>query len=100
MEPYGLSAEVLQKIVTVFSNYSQIVQVKLYGSRAMGSYWRGSDIDLAIYGDCEEILGKIMTQLDELPTPYKFDVTDYSRIDNLELKEHIDRVGKTLYQKI
>ena len=100
MEPYGLSAEVLQKIVTVFSNYSQIVQVKLYGSRALGSYWRGSDIDLAIYGDCEEILGKIMTQLDELPTPYKFDVTDYSRIDNLELKEHIDRVGKTLYQKI
>lgn len=40
-----------------------------------------------------------LTGLDELPLPYKFDVSDYYRIDNQELREHIDRVGRIIYSR-
>ena len=40
-----------------------------------------------------------MLDLDELPTPYQFDVKLYNEINHKKLKEHIDRVGKVFYKK-
>ena len=37
--------------------------------------------------------------LEELPTPYLFDVIDYRRITHPPLLEHIERVGKVLFHK-
>lgn len=99
MEQFGLSTSALAKIVNLLAQYPEIQQVKIYGSRAMATHWYGSDIDLAVFGDCEAIIGNLLTRLDELPLPYKFDVSDYYRIDNQELKEHIDRVGKIIYSR-
>ena len=56
-------------------------------------------IDFAVFGDCEDIIGKLSAGLDELPTPYKFDVTDYNSLTHQPLKDHIDRVGKLFYKK-
>ena len=36
---------------------------------------------------------------DGLYLPYFFDVLDYSKITNPDLKDHIDRVGKLFYSK-
>lgn len=36
---------------------------------------------------------------EESPLPYFCDVLDYSLIDNEELKNHIDRVGRLIYKK-
>jgi len=36
---------------------------------------------------------------DGLYLPYFFDVLDYSKITNQELKGHIDRIGKVFYSK-
>ncbi len=99
MEQFGLTERTLSQIKIFLAQYPEIVLVKVYGSRAMGTYWRGSDIDLAIYGECENLLGEIITGLDELATPYKFDVTDYEHVENVELKEHIDRIGKIIYSR-
>lgn len=100
MEQFGLSASALAKIINLLAQYPEIQQVKIYGSRAMATHWRGSDIDLAVFGDdCEAIIGNLLTRLDELPLPYKFDVSDYYRIDNQGLKEQIDRVGKIIYSR-
>ena len=41
----------------------------------------------------------ITMMLDNLPLPYKFDVTSLASIQYLPVREHIDRVGITIYKK-
>ena len=74
-----------------------IDEVILYGSRAMGNYKTGSDIDLVLKGTKLSLtdLLKIENELDDLMLPYKIDVALYHQINNPELIEHIQRVGKS-----
>lgn len=97
---FGLPENVLQLLRSYFKAHPQIIKVWVYGSRAMGRETPGSDVDLAIVteADCD-ISGKVKADLEELPTPYLFDVVDYQRITHLPLREHIDRVGKILFQQ-
>lgn len=99
MDKFGLPNGVLQQIEQKLSHFNNIESAKIYGSRAMGNYWRGSDIDIVLFGSCENNLGQIITEMDELPLPYKLDITVYSQITNQELKEHIERVGIIFYQQ-
>lgn len=97
---FGLPKTVLELLQNYFVTHPQVIKVLIYGSRAMGREKPGSDIDLAIITSCEEdISGSVHAELDELPTPYLFDVVDYQKISNPSLREHIDRVGKVLFQQ-
>lgn len=97
----GLKPTDFEKIQAVFKNYSEIYKVIVYGSRAKGNYKTYSDIDLTLVG--EEInltiQNKIENELDDLLLPYKFDVSLFSKIKNIELINHINRVGKLIYIK-
>jgi predicted nucleotidyltransferase len=94
----GLSAETLEMLSSVFKQYKQIKQVILFGSRAKGTAKENSDIDLAIEGINDDIqIETIAMALEELPLPYKFDVKALSNIKNIKLKEHIRRVGITIF---
>lgn len=42
-------------------------------------------------------LVRISRELDDLMLPYSFDITNYSTISNVALKDHIDRMGKVLF---
>jgi hypothetical protein len=44
-------------------------------------------------------LQKIEIELDDLMLPYKFDVSIYKTIQNKELLDHINRVGKVFYKR-
>lgn len=99
MEEFGLSEKTLMRIRNFLKAFPEIEEVKIYGSRAKGNYKPGSDIDLAVFGDCEGIIGELLSGLDALPTPYKYDVLDYKTLNSPSLREHIDRVGKTFYKK-
>jgi predicted nucleotidyltransferase len=91
---YGLKKETLEMILNAFTQYKQIHDVVLFGSRAIGTFKNGSDIDLCIKGDInKKLLLSIMNDLDSLFLPYEIDLTIYDKIDNDDLKEHIDRVG-------
>lgn len=96
---FGLADSVISGINSVFARYPQVGEVRLYGSRAKGNYRSGSDIDLAIMGsgvsDLE--LLHIASDIDELPLPYKVDLSLFRQIGNPELVEHIERVGKVFY---
>ncbi|HAB99285.1 MAG TPA: hypothetical protein DCE71_05640 [Parachlamydiales bacterium] len=95
---FGLPTTVIELLQNYFSDHPQIIKVYVYGSRAMGRELPGSDIDLAVITNSEsDISGRIEADLEELPTPYLFDVIDYQRITNNSLREHIDRVGKLLF---
>lgn len=88
-------------ITEVLQRYPDVEEVVIYGSRAMGNYKPGSDVDLALKGNLKpETSINVAVELNErLPLPYKFDVTAYSTLSNKPLIEHIDRYGKTFYKR-
>jgi len=97
---FGLSDEHLKMIIAVLAK-TPITKAVIFGSRAKGNYKPNSDIDIAVFvGDDGNIINIISTELDELPTPYKFDIIAYETIQNQDLKEHIDRVGKEIYKEV
>ena len=98
---FGLNQETIDKINSVFENHPEIEKVIIYGSRAKGNYRAGSDIDLTLMGnDLEYNLAEtVNSEIDDLNTPYLFDISIFGKIDSPSLKEHIDRVGKVFYKK-
>ena len=95
----GLSRETSSLIREVFSKFPQIKEVKLFGSRGMGTYHPGSDIDLAIFGDnlTHRDLMDILRELEDLELLYEIDCIIYDKITAPALQEHIDLMGKTFY---
>jgi len=97
----GLSQTTLDKLNSVFLQHKAISSVVVYGSRAKGNYRPGSDIDLTIKGDVLEFaeLMQIEDQIDDLFLPYTVDLSQYAQLSNIDLIEHIDRVGMVIYDK-
>lgn len=97
----GLSPATLANIITVLAQCPALEKAVLYGSRAKGNHRPGSDIDLSLFGETLSYahLGQIESQLDELMLPYSFDLSLFSQIDNPDLTEHIERVGRVFYEK-
>ena len=89
------------KIQAILAKYRQVEQAILYGSRAKNTFKPGSDIDLTLKGEDLDlhVLNKISHDLYEFPIPYRIDVSIYDRIDNPDLRDHIDRVGRILYKR-
>lgn len=101
MEFFGLDDETIKLIQNLFSEIESIEMVKIFGSRAKGNYKPASDIDFAIFGEIDSKgLRHIACELDELSTPYKFDILNYNEIENQALKESIDNYGKIFYKKV
>jgi len=98
---YGLKDIHINKIQSVFANYSNIEKAILYGSRAIGNFRNGSDIDLTLIGENLDLssLFKIENDIDDLLLPYKTDISIFQKIENPELVDHINRVGKVFYEK-
>lgn len=98
---YGLEEITIKKINEVFSRFPEIKEVVLYGSRAMGNYKTGSDIDLTILSDKIEMptLYKIERELDDLLLPYTIDLSVHRYIQNPNLLDHIKNVGNTFYSR-
>ena len=99
---FGLKKLQFDQIASVFSNHEEIETVILYGSRAKGCQKQYSDIDITIVSDKINLtsLQKIEIELDDLMLPYKFDVSIYKTIENKELLDHINRVGKIIYKRV
>lgn len=98
---YGLSQETIQKINLILKNFKEVQEAILYGSRAKGNYKPGSDIDITLRGEGIDLhlLNKISLHLDDLFLPYIFDFSIYTHINNQDLIQHIQRIGKVLYKK-
>lgn len=95
---FGLSKETLAAIQACLQQYPDIVWAKIYGSRAKGDYERGSDIDLA-FSSPSDCSSDLLDTLDNLSTPYLFDVTHYESLKHEGLKAHIERVGVVFYER-
>jgi predicted nucleotidyltransferase len=99
---YGLSDRALNTLQALFRKYTGITKVILYGSRAMGNYKNGSDIDISLETDDtfkQDDLLHLMSDLDDSDLPYFVDCSIYKDLQNENLKAHIDRVGQVFYTK-
>lgn len=99
---FGLDVDALGGIEKTLAQFPRIQKVLLYGSRAMGNYRKGSDIDITLIGNgltLQNTIYPLMNKLDSLYLPYKFDVSIFQNLDNPEFVEHILRVGKIFYQR-
>ena len=102
MNTFGLSQTSFNLLVKAFASFPQIEKVIVFGSRAKGNYKPGSDVDLAIVG--KRCTPKLAMELsvkvnEEMPIPYSVDIIDYSSLTHPDLQEHINSVGKLLYQR-
>jgi predicted nucleotidyltransferase len=101
MMQFGLLAEDIAKINRVFSDFDAIESVYVYGSRAKGNFKNSSDIDLTLVEQTmtfSDFLA-LENQLDDLLLPYKIDLSQKRKIENVDLLAHIDRVGQLFYTK-
>jgi predicted nucleotidyltransferase len=97
---FGLLERDMDLIIKALRNFKEIDQALIFGSRAIGNYKKGSDVDIAIFG--EKITRKTMSNLNELlneehPLPYFFDLLHYEEIKSEKLIAHIDTVGIEVY---
>jgi len=99
---YGLSDRTLDTLNSLFCKYPGIKKAILYGSRAKGNFRNGSDIDLSLVTNgtfSRTDLLRIGNDFDDSDMPYLVDVSIYENLSNPNLKAHIDRVGKIIYER-
>jgi len=103
MMEFGLRDEDLRYIISVIKGFAEIQQAVIFGSRAKGNYKVGSDIDIAIFGEgiSFSTIASLHFRLEEESClPYFFDIVDYTHSSHTELKDHIHRVGKTIFKRV
>jgi predicted nucleotidyltransferase len=100
MKDVGLAPHEIEMMRTVFRQIPSIVEVVLFGSRAKGNFRPESDVDLALIGVDDDLQAEaVADELNELPLPYRFEVKACGTIRYAPLREHIARVGLTLYRR-
>lgn len=98
--PFGLTDQDIKTITAVLGRYPAVETASIFGSRAKGTFRRGSDVDIALKGPnlTYRTVAEISDFLnEETIMPYHFDILSYHVIDNPDLIDHIDRVGIVFY---
>ena len=101
-ETYGVTGLSWTRLMAALEETTQIEEVRIFGSRALGRARNGSDIDLVLMGP--QVTTKVALDLagrlnEREPIPYQFDVLNGNQIDNAELKDHVRRVGRTIFRR-
>jgi predicted nucleotidyltransferase len=99
---YGLTSAEYKELQEHLSSHPYIERVILYGSRALGTQRDGSDIDITLIGkhiNRQNTVHPLRETLEETTLPYRFDISLLKEIDHPNLKEHIAKYGKTLFER-
>ena len=96
---FGLSPRALSLLRGLFAAYPEVNRAIVYGSRAMGNYRNGSDIDITLDAPGMENARflHLCSAADDLMLPWMMDLSLLSHINNPALLDHINRVGKPLW---
>ena len=96
---FGIYPDSYVAILGELKKHPEIEKVVIFGSRAMGNYKKGSDIDIAIFG--KNITFRVLSDIhymlnEEIPVPYFFDIIHFESLKTEKLKKHIETKGKLL----
>ncbi|MEW6727774.1 MAG: nucleotidyltransferase family protein [Pseudomonadota bacterium] len=98
---WGLPSSTLAELLCILQAEPAVQRAILFGSRAKGTFKRGSDIDLALEGNDlnAEAIGRLARAFDESPIPYQVDLCWLDAVNHPALRDHIARVGQVLYER-
>lgn len=101
MKKFGIIENAFDELISLFAQKSSIEKVILFGSRAMGNFSNGSDIDLALFGQNLKLNDQLDLnwKLENLDYPYTYDFLIHKNIKDQNVIDHIKRVGIVIYQK-
>ncbi|HGY5551015.1 MAG TPA: nucleotidyltransferase domain-containing protein [Prochlorococcus sp.] len=96
----GIPIEQQQRLGVLFAAETQLEEVWLFGSRAMGRHQDGSDIDCCLVGDQ---LGhsdrlRLMAAIDDLLLPWQVDLALRQELPQ-DLLAHLERVGRCIWRR-
>jgi len=97
----GLTPEYREEIHRILAKAARVDRAVLFGSRAIGTFGKASDIDLVLEGPNLDLpdLASLLGEFDESSLPYKVDLMIRAEIVNPELENRIKIHGKTFYEK-
>ncbi|RYE17106.1 MAG: nucleotidyltransferase domain-containing protein [Sphingobacteriaceae bacterium] len=99
---FGFTERNWRTLHAVFSCFSTVKEVLLFGSRASGTHRPYSDIDFCIINldfDQQQYLS-IVAAFEESDLPFFVDVLVWHRLQNEALKAEITRTGKVFYTQL
>ena len=96
----GIPAEAQLKLLRLLSTQPQLQEVWLFGSRAMGRYQQGSDIDLCLEAPLLSHSDRLrlMAAVDDRLLPWRVDVALRHELP-VDLEAHVQRVGQCIWRK-
>lgn len=92
----------IQSIIEILKKYKEVEKAVIFGSRARGDYRKGSDIDIALFGDklTNSINTKIFYDIDDLYLIYKIDLINFNTLSQDDkLRQNILNEGVQVYAK-
>ena len=100
---FGLYPSDLDAMIRILRQHQEVDKGYIIGSRAMGNYRQGSDVDLVLKGVqlSHSTVSRISYLLnEETLMPYRFDVINYNNLQNQELLNHIQSIGNCFTRKM
>lgn len=100
--PFGLYENSFRLIVETLKEFSAVEKAWIFGSRALGNYKKGSDVDIAIAGKSVDfdVVAALYGKLnEEVSQPYFIDIVDVNAVESAALKQHITEKGIAFYQR-
>ena len=100
MNEFGLETKEMDKIIMSIASIDGVDKAVIYGSRAKGNYKPFSDVDISLVGKSLSYsdLLRLHSIIDDLLLPYEIDLNIFDLIQNENLKEHILRCGRVIYE--
>ena len=100
MNEFGLETMEMDKIIMSIATIDGVDKAVIYGSRAKGNYKPFSDVDISLVGKSLSYsdLLRLHSIIDDLLLPYEIDLNIFDLIQNENLKEHILRCGRVIYE--
>ena len=93
----GVPPQASARLLALLNAEPAVQEVWLYGSRAMGRYRSGSDIDLTLVapGLRHDDRLRLLGALDDLLLPWSIDLSLHHELPE-SLRQHVARVGRRL----